>query len=325
MCACSGESEVVDPGSTDDYPYPGGTVLRVRSPYERLPKTANRRVFTCNSRNKPPFWPALVAGNVSSKTAGRRLGLGKELAERAVAGGFPAALARTTERRKTVWYHDYVETLVQRNIRDLKRIDALDVLPRLLEAAAGQSARLLNISDLAGPFQVSRPTIRAYVTVLSAIFLLEELHPWHSNRLKRLIKTPKLHFGDTGLVCALLGIDTDGLWDERPLFGQILETFVYQELRRQASWQETTISFSHFRNKDKVEVDFVIESGRKVAGIEVKAASTVGTADFKGLRKLQNAVGARFVAGVVLYDGHATVPFGKDLYAVPISSLWESN
>ncbi|MGD9579449.1 MAG: DUF4143 domain-containing protein, partial [Syntrophorhabdus sp.] len=99
---------------------------------------------------------------------------------------------------------------------------------------------------------------------------------------------------------------------------------VYQELRRQASWQDDTVSFSHFRDKDKVGVDLVLESGSTLAGVEVKAASTVTADDFKGLRKLQGASGKSFRTGAVLYDGGAVVPFGKSLYAVPISSLWEN-
>ena len=99
--------------------------------------------------------------------------------------------------------------------------------------------------------------------------------------------------------------------------------FIYQELKRQASWQEEPVSFSHFRDKDKVEVDFVLESRGKLAGIEVKASSSVTLEDFKGLYKLQHAVQQRFAAGLVLYDGEAAVPFGENLYAVPISTLWE--
>lgn len=119
--------------------------------------------------------------------------LGRELAERIVAGGYPAALARSSPRRRAAWYRDYIETLVQRDVRDLARISAVDALPRLLRLAAGQTARLLNVADLAAPFQLSRPTIRDYVTLLTRVFLLDDLPPWHSNRLSRLIKTPKLH------------------------------------------------------------------------------------------------------------------------------------
>lgn len=182
----------------------------------------------------------------------------------------------------------------------------------------------MNVSELAAPFQVSRPTIREYVTLLSRIFLLEELPPWYSNRMSRLIKTPKLHLGDTGLTCSLLGLDAEMLWKDRAIFGRLLETFVFQELRRQASWQEETVSFSHFRDKDKVEVDVVMESAGRLAGIEVKAAATVTGDDFKGLRKLQGAAQKSFAAGVVLYDGEAVVPFGNKLHAVPISRLCEA-
>jgi len=270
--------------------------------------------------NPADFLHALFGGGFRIGAFGRRQG--RVLAERITAGGYPAALSRTTARRRTAWYRDYIDTLVQKDVLDLARISRLDAMPRLLEMAAGQTARLVNVSDMAAPFQISRPTIREYLTLLSRIFLLEELSPWHSNRLRRLIKTPKLHLGDTGLACALLGLDAMSLWQDRSLFGQVLETFIFQELRRQASWQEDEISFSHFRDKDKHEVDMVLESGGKLAGIEVKAGSTVTSSDFNGLQKLQRAAEKRFTAGVVLYDGDSVVPFGKDLYAVPISCLW---
>ena len=256
--------------------------------------------------------------------ANQQVRLGKELAKRIAAGGYPAALVRPSPRRRVTWYRDYIETLVQRDVRDLARISALDVLPRLLTLAAGQTARLLNVTDLAVPFQLSRPTIRDYVTLLARVFLLEELPPWHSNRLSRLIKTPKLHLGDTGLACALLGVDAEALWVDRTLLGQLLETFVFQELRRQASWLDEQIAFYHFRDKDGVEVDIVLEgSGQRVAGIEIKAAATVTAGDFRGLRKLKESAGKRFAIGVVLYDGEVTAPFGDGLFAVPIRSLWE--
>ena len=251
--------------------------------------------------------------------------LGRALADRIVAGGYPEALTRSTPRRRQAWYRDYVEALVQRDVRDLARIASLDALPRLLALAAGQTARLINVSDLASPFQVSRPTIRDYVTLLERVFLLEHLPPWHDNRLSRLVKTPKLHVGDTGVACALLGLDAEALRADRSLLGQLLETFVFQELRRQASWHEDEIRFHHFREKDGAEVDIVLERGaREVAGVEVKASATVTAADFRGLRKLKEACGKRFVAGVVLYDGESSAGFGDGLYALPIRMLWEA-
>jgi len=175
----------------------------------------------------------------------------------------------------------------------------------------------------APPFQLSRPTIRDYVTLLERIFLIEMLPPWHSNRLSRLVKSPKLHLGGTGLAAALLGVDDAALVKDRTLYGQLLETFAFQEPRRQASWHGGAIGFHHFRDKDGYEVDIVLErEGRDIAGIEVKASSTVTEADFRGLRKLRDAGGARFAAGVLLYDGEHALRFGEGLFAVPIAALW---
>ncbi len=273
------------------------------------------------ARRAPGFLDTLFSGRFATRRTER---LGNELVRRVVAGGYPAALARAAGRRRTAWYRDYIETLVQRDVRDLSHIRSLDALPRLLALSAGQTARLLNVSDLASPFRVSRVTIRDYVTLLERVFLLETLAPWHGNRLSRLVKTPKLHLGDTGLACALLGTDAGALADDRPLLGQLLETFVFQELRRQASWHDEPFAFFHYRDKDGAEVDIVIEQGGRVlAGIEVKASATVTAADFRGLRKLKSAAGKRFTCGVVLHDGEISASFGDGLHAVPLRMLWE--
>jgi uncharacterized protein len=254
----------------------------------------------------------------------RSVRLAAELSERIEAGGYPPALARPRARRRSVWYRDYIETLVQRDVRDLSRIRQLDALPRLLSIAASQTSRLLNVTDLAAPFQVSRPTMHDYLTLLERVFLLDTLTPWHTNQLSRAVKTPKLHIGDTGVACALLGLDGSALAGDRLLLGQLLETFVFQELRRQGSCHEQDIRFFHFRDRDGSEVDIVLERGaREVAGVEVKAAASVNPGDFRGLRKLRAAAGAKFTAGVVLYDGEMSASFGDGLHAVPIRALWE--
>lgn len=162
------------------------------------------------------------------------------------------------------------------------------------------------------------------MTLLERVFLLERLAPWHSNRTRRLVKTPKLHLGDSGLACALLGVDAAGLLADRTLLGSLLETFVFQELRRQASWHDEPCAFFHHRDRDGVEVDIVIERGARVlVGVEVKASATVTARDFRGLRKLREAAGKRFACGVVLYDGETSASFGDGLFAVPMRALWE--
>jgi uncharacterized protein len=268
------------------------------------------------------FLNDLFAGQFATRVTER---LGEELARRIVAGGYPPALERQTAARRSAWYRDYVNTQIQRDVRDLSRIRSLEVLPRLLAVASANTARLLNVSELAGPFSVDRQTIHDHTVLLEGVFLLQRLQPWFTNRLSRVVKTPKLHMGDTGVACALLGVQAPDLQQDRTLLGFLLETFVLQELQRQASGQEEQHAFFHFRDRYDHEVDIVIERGASaVAGVEVKAAATVTDSDFRGLRRLSEAAGERFAHGVVLYDGTATVRFGEKFHAVPIRTLWET-
>lgn len=271
---------------------------------------------------KPAFLKQLFSadfGSVSNQNIHARLG--ESLAEIICQGGYPAAIARSTAKRRSAWYRDYITTIIQRDVQDISSIKNLEILPKLLALAASQTARLFNAADLASPFSISRPTIREYLALLEQIFLIEQLEPWHSNRLSRLIKTPKMHLADTGLACALLGVNSKTLWQDKSLLGQLLETFIYQELRKYADWHNESLNFYHFRNKDKVEVDIIVEQDRKLAGIEIKATATVTQSDFKGLNKLKDACGAQFAAGVLFYDGENILPFGAKLFAVPISVL----
>ena len=175
-------------------------------------------------------------------------------------------------------------------MQDRARIRVLEALPRFPSAASSQTARLFNLADLSSPLQLSRPTIGAHTAILERLILIERLPHWHSNRLSRLVKTPRLHVGDTGLAAALLGADTAALSTDRELLGQLLETFVFQELRRQASWHDARGTFFHFRDKDGAKMGVVIERGvRALAAVEVKAAATVRPAAFRGLRKTGRA------------------------------------
>lgn len=256
----------------------------------------------------------------SPKTTGYTK-LGNGLVDLITSGGYPSALSRKNERRKMAWYRDFTNTLIQRDIQDIANIQHISVLPKLLQLCAGQTGRLFNVSDLASPFAISRPTIKEYVALLEQIFLIEQIQPWHNNRLSRLIKTPKMHLTDTGLACSLLNLTAENLRQDRNLLGQLLETYVYQELQKYSGWQDANFDIYHFRNKDKVEVDFVLQDGQFITGIEVKASATVQSADFKGLIKLRDAVGTSFVKGVVFYDGDSILSFGDRLFAIPYGAF----
>ena len=142
-------------------------------------------------------------------------------------------------------------------------------------------------------------------------------------QLKCLVKTPKLHFVDSGLLATLLGATMERIARDRSIFGTLLETFVFSEVLKQASWLGESCAVYHYRDKDQDEVDLVIEAGDgALIGIEVKASATVNAGDFKGLRKLAAASERDFRLGLVLYDGTRAVPFGERLFAAPIPCLW---
>ena len=317
----------------DQRPLPGRFILIGSSNVSQIAELTNSlvgRLATVDlyplaqcelERAVPDFLDTLFGGRFGVTRSER---LGASLAERVEAGGYPAALQRPTGKFRIAWYRDHLNSVVDRDVPDLGRRGLRKVLPRLLEVAAGQTARLFNASDLAAPFKVSRPTIREYAMLLERAFLVDRLRPWHNDRLSRLIKTPKLHMGDTGLACVALNANASRLMADRSLLGQLLETFVFQELRRQASWNDQHMEFFHYRDRDDAEVDIVIErESGDIAGVEVKASSTVRVSDFRGLRKLARAAGECFAGGVVLYDGEMSVTFGDGMYAVPIRRLWE--
>ena len=181
----------------------------------------------------------------------------------------------------------------------------------------------MNYSGLGAPLGLTHVTTQKYAGVFGQLFLTFLLPPWSSNELKRLIKTPKLHFLDSGLLAALRNLSPQRIAADRSAFGSLLETFVVSEVLKLASWTGLRYSMSHYRDKEQNEVDIVIEDqNQKIVGLEVKANATVTSADFGGLRKLAEASGKNFVLGFVLYDGDTVVPFGPNLFAAPISSLW---
>jgi predicted AAA+ superfamily ATPase len=246
-----------------------------------------------------------------------------DLVATVLAGGYPEALGRTSWNRRHLWYRDYIDSIIQRDVRDIAEIDRIKDMSRLLRVLAHHSGQLVNYSGLGAPLNLSHTTARKYLAVFETIFLLRALDPWYSNELSRLVKTPKLFFLDSGLLAALRNLSPQRIAADRGLFGPVLETFVLGELMKLASWFGEPLDFFHFRDKEKNEVDIVIEDAdRRVVGIEVKAAATATAADFRGLAKLQQACGKRFALGMVLYDHHQMVPFSEKLFAVPIAALW---
>lgn len=246
----------------------------------------------------------------------------RDYLERVVRGGYPEAVRRTA-RRRAAFFEAYLTTLIERDVSELSAIERRGELRRLLALLAGRSGGLLVPGALARQSGIPRTTLTRYLELLSAVFLVKQVPAWSANHTKRAIGTPKLAYVDSGLACHLLGQDAVRLGEPDGAAGPMLENFVLMELARQLTWADGRVRLHHYRTKDGVEVDAVLESadGRVVA-VEVKAGSTVRAEDLSGLRHLADRVGSRFVAGYVLYTGQQTLPFGDRLRALPIDALW---
>lgn len=248
----------------------------------------------------------------------------EDLAARLVCGGYPEAVQRTDESRRTAWFASYISTILQRDVRDLARVDALHALPNLLKLLATRASGLLNLADVGRDAGLPHTTLTRYVSLLETVFLVHRLPAWSPNLGRRLVKAPKLHLVDTGLACQLVGANARRLIEDRTVFGRMLETFVVGELRKQISWAEPQTALCHFRTAAGAEVDLVLEKpDGSVGGVEVKVSASAAASDFAALQTLRDQLGKRFIAGVVLYTGDQLIPFGEKLWLVPLPALWE--
>ena len=275
------------------------------------------RQSDCLRRAQAHDWPITHPAWVTPGVSGQR-----DMLLHVLAGGYPEMRTRATPARRSAWAKAYIQTLVERDVQDIAQIEHLSHIPRLLEVAAAHCGQLFNATQIGGQLSMDARTVEKYLGVLEKLFLVQRLPAWGRNELGRLVKTPKLHFLDAGLQATLMRFTPDMLTKHRERWGSVLETWVYAELRKNLALADEPWYLAHYRDKDQVEVDFILESPlREVIGIEVKAAATVSGADFKGLRRLKDHTGKDFVTGIVLYDGDKALSFGEGLWAVPLAAL----
>lgn len=256
-------------------------------------------------------------GILHSSTLRRR-----DYLERAVVGGFPEAVRRAP-RRRTAFFDSYLSTLIERDVLELANIERRGDLLRLLGLLAGRAGGLLVPATLANRSGIPRTTLVRYLELLSSVFLIKSIPAWSSGSTHRATGTPKLAFVDSGIASHLLGQDAARLGEPGGAAGPILENFVAMEIARQLTWSNERTRLHHYRTKDNLEVDVVLETpDGRVIGVEVKAGATIRSEDLSGLRHLANHVGDRFVAGFVLYTGQQTLPFGSRIRALPMDALW---
>lgn len=237
-------------------------------------------------------------------------------------GGYPEAQTRSSERRREAWFDSYLATILQRDVRDLANIDGLRELPNLMQLLATRSASLLNIAELSRSSGIAQSTLKRYLTLLETLFLLRQVPAWASNLGKRLQKSPKVFVSDYGMCAHLQGWSLGSIETGQGLPGDLVESFVHAELAKHQTWAKQRTQLMHYRTSTGVEVDFVLENRRKqLVGIEVKAAKTLSSKDFNGLRHLRDTAPDKFKRGIVFYTGQQTVHFDEQLTALPLGFL----
>ena len=248
-----------------------------------------------------------------------------DLIERVIAGGYPAALGRPAAARRRSWLRAYARALAERDVPDIAPVGKRDEMVRLIDHAAVSAGQLLNMSGLGARLGVNGKTVDRWLVLLEHMFLIRRVRAWHSSQLKRLVRTPKLQFLDSGLLAALLRTEAADISRDRQKLGPLLESFVHGEIAKAAALSDEMTTVTHYRDKDGVEVDLVLErSPGAIVGIEVKARATAHPRDFRGLRRLKETVGDRFACGIVLHDGERIQRTGPGLFAMPVRMLWEA-
>lgn len=236
-------------------------------------------------------------------------------------GGYPAVY-RLGERQRHAWYRDYVQSIVERDLRDIASAQKLFEMPRLLRLLASNSVKLLDFKKLARNVEISDKTVGAYVELLRTVFLVHVVPAWRPGLRARELHAPKLYFADTGLLAQQLGVDEERLAADDQVTGYALETFCGMEILKHLGWAGADATLRHYRSQYD-EIDIVLESqSGDLAAVEVKARASVRERDWRVIAAMQDKYGDRFKAGVVLYAGRQTIPLGDRIWAVPVSGLW---
>lgn len=245
--------------------------------------------------------------------------------ERICEGAYPEA-RRRQGRRRQAWFDNYLSRIVDRDARDISRLAHLDRLPQLVRLLAANNAGELVKARIAADAGIPETSLPGYLELLASLYLIQSIPAWGGNLTQRIVGRPKVSLLDTGLAARLTNVSPAALSPGSAAghhAGALVEAFVAGELRRQSTWSQAAFELFHFRDRNGLEVDLVIEdTARNIAGIEVKASATVEARDFSGLSFLRDKTGTRFTLGAVLYTGREAVRFGERLWALPLSALW---
>jgi len=225
-------------------------------------------------------------------------------------GGFPTpALHLRTDRERSIWFDGYVRTYLERDLQDLASITALPDFRRLMRAACHRLGQMVNQTELGRDVALPQPTVHRYLNLLETSYLLLRIPAFARNRTKRLIKSPKLYWGDTGVALHLSGSDEPG--------GAHLENVILNDLLAWRDSSEERIDLHYWRTVTGEEVDFVVEAGERLIPIEVKATTRPQLADAAGLLAFRSEYGRTARAGLLLHAGNTIQWLAPSILAVP--------
>lgn len=248
----------------------------------------------------------------------------KTILEIAFRGGFPEAIKLEVNERPQ-WHRDYIAALLERDLSDIARITRHKAMQELINTLAAWSSKFMDISAIGAGLSIQRQTIESYINALEALYIVERISPWTRTDYERVGKQTKLYIADSGLMASILRWRMAQVELDSDRSGKLIETFIFNELASQVDACNGKYELFHYRDREQREIDFLIErEDHALLGIEVKAGSTISTADFKHLKWFkENIAKKRPFFGVVLYSGELVGSMGDHLWAVPFGALWE--
>ena len=275
----------------------------------KAPASTLDALLTCDS-----------AAEFLSRLRRKEVNARREDIERLVLSGcYPDPERMKTRAARDRWFDAYRQTYLERDVRDITSIGDLPTFGRLLRVLALRTGNLLNLMDISRELGIPYTTLRRYVGLLETTFQVEFLPPYYSSIGKRLVKTPKLHFNDTGMACHLAGLTGWAALENAGLSGRMLETWVWGEIRKTLPLLDVPAEPMFWREQHGREVDCILERGTRLAGIEVKSSGSVTSADIKGPESFLEAMPGRAGVVAVIYPGERAFAPRERIAAIPVS------
>ncbi|WP_202944140.1 MULTISPECIES: ATP-binding protein [Persephonella] len=233
-------------------------------------------------------------------------------------GGFPEIHKIESEKMRYIWFSSYVSTYIEKDVLELGEIRNIDKFLTLLNIISSYSGNLINKSKISQFAGIDNKTLDYYLNLLQLIYQIKFLRPFSQNVKKRFIKTPKIYFNDTGLLCYLLGITSINELKKHIYFGNIVETFMFNEFLKHSACSQYPVEIFFYRTTDKKEIDFILKYRGEYIAVELKTSSTVSEKDFLPMKDIYSLL----KYGIVLYKGDRVFSFGDRFFAVPFKNIF---